>query len=190
MGGFLGLLQGSEEEGTAPGFFHRRRLVICRHASACFLRAAAVREPVGRCNRTTACLRARLVAGRNVKARVFPGECSSTRGMCDREWRRTSRARQQAVVRVARPTAPSKTQVNPRSFHGLQCPDGPFQARRDILACSRARFVAWRNVEARVFPGSSAVRGGCAIGNGIVRAARVSKRLYGWHDQPLRRKYG
>jgi hypothetical protein len=161
MGGFLGLLQGSEEEATASGFFHRRRLVICRHASTCFLRAAAVREPIGRCNRTTACLRARLVAGRNVKARVFPGECSSTRGMCDREWRRTSRARQQAVVRVARPTA-----------------------------CSRARFVAWRNVEARVFPGSAAVRGGCAIGNGIVRAARVSKRLYGWHDQPLRRKYG
>src|ERR1051326_6117450 len=23
------------------------------------------------------------------------------------------------------------------------------------------------------------------MGNGIVRAARVSKRLYGWHDQPL-----
>jgi hypothetical protein len=27
--------------------------------------------------------------------------------------------------------------------------------------------------------------GDCAVGNGIVRAARVSKRLYGWHDQPL-----
>src|ERR1051325_10684051 len=25
-------------------------------------------------------------------------------------------------------SAPSKTQVNPRSFHGLQCPDGPFPA--------------------------------------------------------------
>src|SRR5689334_23973540 len=36
-----------------------------------------------------------------------------------------------------RTTAPSKTQVNPRSFHGLQCPDGPFPARRDILACLR-----------------------------------------------------
>src|ERR1051326_4234463 len=176
MGGFLGLLQGLEEEATAPGFFHRRRLVICRHASACFLRAATVRERwVVAIVQPLAYARGSS-AGRNVKARVFPGECSSTRGMCDREWRRTSRARQQAVVRVARPTAPSKTQVNPRSFHGLQCPDGPFQARREILACSRARFVAWRNVEARVFPGSAAVRGGCAIGNGVVRAARVSKR--------------
>src|ERR1051326_7040249 len=104
----------------------------------------------------SAALQARVVAWRNVKARVFPGECSSTRGVCDREWHRTSRARQQAVVRVARPTA-----------------------------CLRARLVAWRNVEARVFPASAAGRGWWAIGNGIVRAARVSKRLYGWHDQPL-----
>src|SRR5690242_15728634 len=88
------------------------------------------------------CLRARLVAS---GWPLQPYNRLLTRAARENNSRRassaTSRDRQGAEGRDNRTTAPSKTQVNPRSFHGLQCPDGPFRARRDILACLRARLV-------------------------------------------------